>query len=404
MKGDIMAVVQIRKAPAKATKIVAANQKSIDQLALNSGMWRIQGVAGLYVRCRAQSKSYMLQRRRDGALVKVMLGPLTLKKAKEKAAALWGKVEQPDDDNEPLTLGTAIEQYIEARTDAGKMSAKTRRMARYNAKRYLAKWADRTLTDIGHDRLGARSLQQRLTKEHRPSTSNQVVRLISAVYNWARKADPDLPECPTVACEIHSIKPRNTAYSPDQLRAWWRSVEEKDDKKIEKGVATLNPIRKTFWLTCLLTGARKGSVEALRWCDVDLEAKVMRFTTAKADRVYAIPLSDLLVKLLIRYKNSSDVPPSEWLFPSTVREGQHVSDVKNNREGILGAHRLRHTFRTVLAELKSTTDDARLLMGHATGNDVSANYITSSLVLESLRPVTNAVAAHYSKIIPGIVE
>jgi triacylglycerol esterase/lipase EstA (alpha/beta hydrolase family) len=40
-----------------------------------------------------------------------------------------------------------------------------------------------------------------------------------------------------------------------------------------------------------------------------------------------------------------------------------------------------------------------MLMGHSMGGDVSRGYITSSLVVESLRPVTNAVAEHYLGIV-----
>jgi hypothetical protein len=69
----------------KATKLVDANQKAVDALPLNSGMWRIKGIPGLYVRSRATTKSFMLQRRVEGDLVKLMLGPLSVKLKKR----LW---------------------------------------------------------------------------------------------------------------------------------------------------------------------------------------------------------------------------------------------------------------------------------------------------------------------------
>ena len=75
-----MVAVPIRKANVAAphvsapTKEVEGNQKSIDALPLSSGMWKVRGETGLYVRCRVASKSFMLQRRINGDLVKVMLG------------------------------------------------------------------------------------------------------------------------------------------------------------------------------------------------------------------------------------------------------------------------------------------------------------------------------------------
>jgi integrase len=180
-------------------------------------------------------------------------------------------------------------------------------------------------------------------------------------------------------------------------------VEEKEEngakKTLDRGVSTLGPIKRMWWLTALLTGARKGSIEALKWVDADLDKRVIVFRVTKGNRPYAVPIADKLAKLLARYRDSGKVPPSEWIFPSTVLEGKHIVGVKNTHEGVGPAHRLRHTFRTTLAELGASADQARLLMGHSAGGDVSRGYITAPLLIESLRPISNAVAEHYSKII-----
>jgi hypothetical protein len=196
-----MPIIPIRKtkpepipSPATVTKTVDANQKSIDALPLNSGHWKVEGTAGLYVRARATSKSFMLQRRIRGELVKVMLGQVSLKIAKERAAREWGTVQPSEPGAKSLTLGAAIEEYIQARTAAGKLAPKTARMARYNAEHYLSAWTKRTIKDLGNSRLEMRSLQQQLTKKHKAATSNQVIRLLSAVYNWCRKVDIHLPD------------------------------------------------------------------------------------------------------------------------------------------------------------------------------------------------------------------
>jgi hypothetical protein len=61
---------------------------------------------------------------------------------------------------------------------------------------------------------------------------------------------------------------------------------------------------------------------------------------------------------------------------------------------------LRHTFRTTLAQLGASPDQARMLMGHSMGGDISRGYITAPLVMDSLRPVANAITKYYLKIIP----
>lgn len=397
-------VVPIRnEAKPAASKVVEANQKSIDALPFDSGMWRVEGAQGLYVRCRAHSKSFRLERRIDGVLVKKTLAAATLKEARAAASSEWTRMKPRPIAAGVLTLDMAIEQYIQGKVPT--LAEKTAHIARYNADRYLESWKARTLEAIGEDRSGIRLLQQRVTRDHGEATSNQVVRLLAAVYRWHQEAKPDLPEWPRKVAAIHKIAARDWAYSPDELRAWWSASKKAKDGTVAKlGVSTLWPIKRMWWLTALLTGARKGSIEALTWADLDLGKKVIRFRVTKGDRPYSVPMSDTLATLFNRYRESPDVPPSDWVFPSPVNDGAHLVDVKNPNEGVGPAHRLRHTFRTVLAELGASPDQARLLMGHSMGGDVSRGYITSALVLESLRPIVNAVAEHYCKLVPGIVE
>jgi integrase len=400
-----MAVVAIRKAQEKPqkTKLVAANQKAVDALPMNSGMWRVEGVPGLYVRCRATSKGFLQQRRVDGVLVKEYFGAVTVKRAKELAMDQWNTMKPAQE--EAVRLGAAIEAYIHHRIGMKEMAKATEDLARYNTGRYLIAWKDRTLTQIGSDRAGIAALHTRLTEKHGAATCNQVMRLLGAVYRWHRdRVHGDLPEWPRKVAEIHSIPARDWAYSPDELRAWWSATKDVDGEKVKLGVVTLGAIKRMWWLAALFTGARKGSIEALKWADLDMDKKVIRFQVTKGDRPYSVPMSDTLAALFTKYRNSPDVPPSDWVFPSPVIEGAHLIDVKNPNEGVGPAHRLRHTFRTTLAELGASPDQARMLMGHSMGGDVSRGYISTALVIESMRPTVNAVAQHYTKMIPGIVE
>jgi integrase len=394
-------VIAIRKPKiGSKSKVVEPNQNSIDALPAGSGTWNVKGIPGLYVRCRAKAKSFMLQRRVDGDLVKETLGPMSMKSAKDLTMKRWSAMKPKPAKDGVLTLGTAIEEYLAAKP----LAKSTLRLNRYNAKNYLAKWENRSLSDIGRDRAGIRMLQQKITREHGRAVSNQTVRLVAAVYRWSRDVDEELPEWPRKAAELHKLKPRDWAYSPDELRAWWQADVEKDGKLIKRGVSTLGTLKRTWWLTALFTGARKGSIEALKWTDLDFDKKVIRLRVTKGDRPYDIPMADPLAELLTRYRDCDDVPPSEWVFPSPVIDGAHLIDVRNPLEGVGPAHRLRHTFRTTLAEIGAAPDQARLLMGHSLGSDVSRGYITAPLLVESLRPVTNAVAERYVTILGPVVK
>lgn len=398
-------VVPIRKPAGESApkvKVVAANQKAVDALALDSGMWRIKEIPGLYVRCRAQSKSFILQRRVRGKLVKETIGTLSLKDARAKAMKSWSALKPKPARQDVVTLEIAIDRYL----DDKPLAPKTRDNYQYNADEYLAHWKARALHDVGNDRAGFRFLIGHIKKKHGVATSNQVVRLVSAVYRWQRKIDPSLPEPPTTAVEVEPIPARDWAYSDEELKKWWYWRKEERGETTEMGVKTLGAIKRMWWLTALFTGARKGSIEALKWSDLDLKKKTVHFRVTKGDRPYIAPMSDKLAELLTSYRDSDKVPPSEWVFPSSAREGNHIVGVKNDKEGIGPAHRLRHTFRTTLAQLGASQDQARMLMGHSMGGDISRGYITAPLLVESLRPVVNEVEKHYVAIIgpPEVVK
>jgi len=307
----------------------------------------------------------------------------------------WSALKLKPAPQDVVTLEIAIGRYLEDKP----LAPKTRDNYQYNTDKYLADWKSRALHDVGNDRAGFRFLIGQIKRKHGLATSNQVVRLVSAVYRWQRKIDSSLPEPPTTAVEIEPMHARDWAYSSEELEKWWYSRERKQDETTEKGVKTLGAIKRMWWLTALFTGARKGSIEALKWTDLDFRKKTIHFRVTKGDRPDIVPMSDKLAELWIAYRDGGQVSPSEWVFPSNAREGNHIVGVKNDKEGVGPAHRLRHTFRTTLAQLGASPDQARMLMGHSMGGDISRGYITAPLLVESLRPVVNDVAKYYATII-----
>lgn len=399
-----MSVIPIREKGAKsAPKVVAATQKCVDAVPLNSGWWKIDGTPGLYLRAQATSRSFILQRRVDGQLVKEVLGRITVKQAKETAMSRWKDVKPPAEGKGDVRLGGAVETYIKHRASMKKMAPSTEKIMRYNLNKYLDGWKNRTLQQIGRDRTSLLALHQRLTDGPGPATCNQCMQLLSAVYHWHQdRVCDDLPPWPKKVAEIHTIDARDSALSDDDLLKWWAHEVEVGGEIEKRGVSTLGTVKRMWWMVALLTGARRGSIEALRWEDIDLEQRTMRFSTAKAGRVYTVPMADILTRLLVRYRKNPDVLPDPmWVFPSPTRAGEHIAAVKNLREGITGPHSLRHTYRTVLAQFGAADDSARILLGHSMSGSVSRGYITSALVLESLRPLVNQVAERYVKVIPG---
>ncbi|MEK7750952.1 MAG: tyrosine-type recombinase/integrase [Acidobacteriota bacterium] len=376
-------------------KTLAANQRAVDALPFGSGTWRIEGVPGLYVRARAQSKSFFVQRRVRGALVMRTLGETTVKAARAEAMTQWARL-KPKPAGGRKTFEEAFQEYLAQK----ELAPKTREGYEYNLAHYLSDWKGRALEDIGNDPAGVRVLFHAVSRDHGKATACQVIRLLSSVYRYQRKVNLTLPECPTAAVDLWTIPPRDWALSADEIKTWWVSTAiDRDGRETMLGVKTLGAVKRMWWLTALLSGARSNSISALGWTDIDFDKRTIRFRVTKGDRPYIVPAADRLIELLAAYRDGGQVPPSNWVFPSPTKPARHLAKVRDDKKGVQSAHHMRHSFRTVLAELGASPDQARLLMGHSMGGDVSRGYITAPLLLESLRPVVNAAAEHYIAIL-----
>lgn len=370
--------------PQAAKKVVEASQVAIDRLPAGSGEWKVKGVLGLLVWCGRNKRTFRLVRRVNKRLVKRTLLARSLAEARREAIRIWKSLTPKPPGAQPApTLGEALEQYLASKPLAGR----TRDEYAATVRRYLSDWLDRRLDFLAQDRAAFRRRMLEVERKHGRAAAALLIRTYRAIHNWHRKVLPDLPETPTIACETPRVRPRDWALSDDELRAWWARVRE------------LPAVKRVWYLTALMTGARAGSVIALKWDDVDLERKLVRFRVVKGDRPYTVPLADRLVAILRDYRECDWMPnEGNWVFPSPRRAGAPFSE-QMKTAGVAPPHRLRHTMRTRLAEAGAPPDLARVALGHSLGQSVSERYITSSLLVEAVRPLMNAVAERYAKVL-----
>ena len=337
---------------------------------------------GLYVRCRAQSKSFLIQRKVNGRVVQRVIGQVSLAEARRIAQRMWSALKPPPAD-EKLTLAEVWTRYL----DEKPLSDATKKLYRYNLRKYLSGWAGRSLEELGNDRAGIRTLYQAIRRRHGDATAAQIKQMLSAVYRYFRRVNPELPPTPTEVIDTPPRKSRDWALDDEELRVWWEAVQR------------LQPLKQAMWLTLLMTGARAASVQHLRWQDVDLQRGTIRFAVAKGGRAYAVPAPARLVDVLTDWRKLCPAAEAGWVFPSPVRLGEPMTTVRDDKRGVVSAHHLRHTMRTRLAEAGATPDLARIALGHSLMADVSQRYITPSLLVEAVRPLMNAVADKYAVIL-----
>lgn len=116
----------------RRAKTVRATQAAIDSLPYNSGTWRIEGSMGLYIRCRAKTKSYLVQRKVNGRLVQRVPGTMTLAQARREAQKIWRDLKPAPPDGR-LTLEAAWAQYLNEKN----LAPKTQKLYREHLDRYL---------------------------------------------------------------------------------------------------------------------------------------------------------------------------------------------------------------------------------------------------------------------------
>ncbi len=364
-------------------KVVEPTQAAIDALPLGSGDWVVRGIPGLVIRCGARSKTFRLIRRVAGRQVKRVLGELSLAEARRQSMTVWRDLKPKPPGAAPIpALAEALDAYIEQK----QLSARSAADYRYMLEHYLPDLLPQRLDVLALDRAGFRTHFAAIAKKHGAATAALTLRVFRAVFNWTRKVHPDLPESPTTACSLPRVKPRDWALNDDELRAWWAAVSK------------LAPVKRAWWLTALLTGARAGSVTNLKWKDVDFEKRLVRFRVVKGDRPYAIPLASWLEHWLRRYRDEDWLPnEADWIFPSPLDPTRPLWPAVRNR-GVASPHHLRHTMRTRLAEVGTPPDLARVALGHALVQGVSERYITGHLLVQAVRPFLNAVADRFAEV------
>lgn len=204
------------------------------------------------------------------------------------------------------------------------------------------------------------------------------------------------------------------------LKAGGRKAEEKIPLTPEQSRLLLervtNKRARTFLLIALHTGMRRGEIVALRWTDIDFDAKCVRVchnavmeqqgTTItdypKTDAgKRTIPLSEELEAWLLARKklsNSQFVIAMENHKPLTVSAyksmwrliGRELPDVD------FTAHTLRHTFITRLFEAGMDMKEVQYLAGHSKVEltmQIYTHYDRASRAGETSRKLREAFAA-----------
>jgi len=143
-----------------------------------------------------------------------------------------------------------------------------------------------------------------------------------------------------------------------------------------------------------LTGCRRGEIERLKWDEVDLPGRCLRFSDSKEGKSVR-PFGDDAAKLLAKLPRDS-----RYVFPGNAPDKPFVGLPKawsrivgkTNLPG-LTPHGLRHAFASVAADLGYSEPIIAALLGHGTHN-ITGRYLhhLDSALLAAADKVASQIA------------
>jgi integrase len=249
---------------------------------------------------------------------------------------------------------------------ASGLTSDTRRNYRYHFVRFVADTmldpAEVTEDDVTEYLAGI---------DQRGQTVQQMLRALKSYYAWA------------VRRKIHAANPADAIKFKNRRRMPAKSFTR--EELMQLFLAAANRDQRRAWAIILLveTGARIGSMEAVRPGDVGTEAgQLIHFRKVKHDRPYALPLSPLAaeaVRELLPGSNGTLLGVSRrtlwrWFHDAAVDAGFP--------EGKRNAHLARDTAATLLYQ---QTKNARLVQDFLNHADLSQLHRYVATTNEELR-------------------
>jgi integrase len=377
---------------------IQITKRSIDQLPHpeNGQTWHFdRDLKGFGVCVGRKTKTYFAQRDIHGRTVRVTIGrhdPFTPEVARKKARELLAQMASGQNPNHTkrearakgITLAEAYKDYLEARKE---LRPSTLRDYDRVINTYLADWRRIPLAEITKDMVSQRHRYLGDTKG--AFTANSTMRVLRAIYNFARATHEHLPENPVSRLSQtrawYREERRRGVIRPHELASWYRAV-----------MSLKNSLARDYLRLLLFTGLRRSEAASLEWDDVDLVGRTLTIRETKNREPLVLPLSDFLWDMLAARHEAS--PNSQWVFPGPGKSG-HLSEPKTAVRQVVTLsgidftpHDLRRTFLTIAESLDVPAYALKQLANHKTKGDVTAGYIVSDA--ERLRPPMELITNH----------
>jgi integrase len=271
---------------------------------------------GLSIRVTATGTKtfYVHKRVQHGSDETIALGrypEVTIDMARRRAAEVVSQlarghsvVRQVRDDRNEMTLDQLFEQFMERHA---KRNKRTWRHDESNYRLYLGRtMGKRKLSQV--DRRSITALMDRIVTEGRsPVTAERAVLTLGRkLFNWARERSIWEKDNPFTGIPGAKKRRRARFLLPHELPRFFKAVALESNDEI-----------RDFILLALLTGQRRGNVQAMKWRDIDLDSGVWYIDADefKNGEHQAVPLTSNAIDILKRRRERA--PATDiWVLPA----------------------------------------------------------------------------------------
>jgi integrase len=390
------------------------NKSFVDQLEfVESGqkIIRDSDLTGFAIRVTVKSKAYVVERRKDGKLHRIVIGrhtDITAAEARAKAQQILaeigsGRFHQAE--NLPVevvetrypTLGESLELYIKEK----QLKPLSIRTYQHCMNAFLPDWLDRVIFEIPKSEVQER--HQQLTT-YSPSQANLTMQVFRAIWNhayitYSDDTNPITKINPVKILEAknswNQIKPRRGRLIGSDIPEFFKHTQAYVDESSLRDDGTKHAVRDML-IFIMLTGCRRNEAEGLAWSNIDLKNGTVTFLDPKNGVDHVLPVGDCLFSMLNERHTRKH---SDWVFASSRSECGHVVSAMtalkriNEKTGVQKTqHDLRRTFASIANDLDYGYYTIKRLLNHISG-DVTANYVQVSM--SKLREAMNAVEDVY---------
>ncbi|MFA6313682.1 MAG: site-specific integrase [Sterolibacterium sp.] len=356
----------------------------------------------------AGSKTFYVVKRTDEGMTWVKLGifpDMTVEIARNDAEKKLGQFAAGNnpakikrEEKLKLTLGQAFNQYMALH--AGPNAIKTADDLRALWERCLGTLPDLPAKKHGRKRSkhpggvdwSGSKLDQIETKDVRalhagiaattPVLANRVIELVSSIFNRAKEWGYPGGN-PALGIKPFKEHKRDRFIRHDELPRFFRALE-----------ADTSTDFKHFVLLCLLTGARRSTVLAARWEEIDFKLQQWRIPDTKNGDPLNVPLVVEAVEIL----NERDPQATGFIFPAVSKTG-HLTPPKKRWDSLRKRAELPdltiHDLRRSLGSWQAIGNASLAVIGKSLGHkSADSTLIYARLSMDPVRAsVTSATSA-----------